>query len=150
MQRKNLIAIFIVICVTIVTVYSYVIYQNRAKTNAKQKHLTNVSVQLAWLHQAQFAGMYVAVEKGYYRDADLDVSLFPYTENLEIVSELRERKVDFAVSAPTELLPAIDKGAPIKAIAAIYQQSPHALASLRSKKIFGLSDFKGKRLGLKD
>ena len=41
----------------------------------KPAKVTKVSVQLAWLDQAQFAGMYVANDKGYYKDAGLEVEL---------------------------------------------------------------------------
>ena len=36
-----------------------------------------VTVQLKWLTQAQFAGYYVATDKGFYKDADLDVTIKP-------------------------------------------------------------------------
>ena len=36
-----------------------------------------VTVRLKWFHQAQFAGFYVAQEKGFYKDAGLDVNLQP-------------------------------------------------------------------------
>src|SRR6266436_982609 len=36
-----------------------------------------VTVRLKWLHQAQFAGFYVAKDKGYYEAAGLDVSIQP-------------------------------------------------------------------------
>src|SRR5262245_50887028 len=39
--------------------------------------LEKVSLQLKWLHQFQFAGYYVALEKGFYRDAGLDVEIRP-------------------------------------------------------------------------
>ncbi|MDX1459303.1 MAG: ABC transporter substrate-binding protein, partial [Marinobacter sp.] len=35
----------------------------------------SVTLQLRWLHQFQFAGYYMALEKGYYRQAGLDVTL---------------------------------------------------------------------------
>ena len=37
--------------------------------------LTKVTLQLKWVTQAQFAGYYAAVAKGYYKDFGLDVSL---------------------------------------------------------------------------
>ena len=37
----------------------------------------DVTLQLKWVTQAQFAGYYVALEKGYYKDADLNVTIKP-------------------------------------------------------------------------
>lgn len=39
--------------------------------------LDKVTLQLKWVHQFQFAGYYMALEKGFYRDAGLDVQLRP-------------------------------------------------------------------------
>ncbi|MBV5278497.1 MAG: ABC transporter substrate-binding protein, partial [Campylobacteraceae bacterium] len=39
------------------------------------KPLEDITLQLRWLHQFQFAGYYMAKEKGYYRDAGLNVTI---------------------------------------------------------------------------
>src|SRR5437868_3581316 len=44
---------------------------------AASGQLTKVKLQLKWLHQAQFAGYYVAADKGYYKDQGLDVEILP-------------------------------------------------------------------------
>src|SRR5712675_536176 len=46
-----------------------------ASAAPKQQKLTNVTLQLKWVTQAQFAGYYAALEKGYYSAAGLDVTL---------------------------------------------------------------------------
>src|SRR5829696_5892063 len=46
-----------------------------ATASPKQQKLTKVTLQLKWVTQAQFAGYYAALEKGYYRKAGLDVSI---------------------------------------------------------------------------
>jgi len=37
----------------------------------------DLTLQLKWVTQAQFAGYYVALEKGYYTDEDLNVTIKP-------------------------------------------------------------------------
>ncbi|MDX1295977.1 MAG: ABC transporter substrate-binding protein, partial [Sulfurimonadaceae bacterium] len=49
---------------------------------AAQKPLEKVSLQLQWLDQFQFAGYYMAIEKGYYREAGLDVELIPFKQGV--------------------------------------------------------------------
>src|SRR5690348_5267939 len=44
---------------------------------AASGQLVKVKLQLKWLHQAQFAGYYVAADKGYYKDQGLDVEILP-------------------------------------------------------------------------
>src|SRR5258708_39340208 len=46
-----------------------------ASAAPKQQKLTNVTLQLKWVTQAQFAGYYAALEKGYYKDAGLNVNI---------------------------------------------------------------------------
>ena len=41
-----------------------------------QSHATNITLQLKWVPQAQFAGYYAAVQQGYYKAAGLDVKLW--------------------------------------------------------------------------
>ena len=65
--------------------------------------LEKVSLQLRWLHQAQFAGFYMAKEKGFYREAGLDVTIHPGGNNKPPIQEVLNRKADFGVGN-TEVL----------------------------------------------
>ena len=97
--------------------------------------LEKVSLQLRWLHQAQFAGFYMAKEKGFYREAGLDVTIHPGGNNKTPIQEVLNRKADFGVGN-TEVLVAYGHGFPLTALAAIYQNSPSILiakASIRSR-----------------
>src|SRR6476660_8510929 len=46
-------------------------------TTAQPQPLTSLHVRLTWLHQSQFAGLYLAADKGFYREAGLNVVLKP-------------------------------------------------------------------------
>src|SRR5438132_9869210 len=52
-----------------------VLKKDKSKPVASEAQLTKVNVHLGWLNQAQFAGFYVAKDKGYYKAAGLDVNL---------------------------------------------------------------------------
>ncbi len=106
-----------------------------------------VTVRLAWLHQAQFAGMYVAHAEGLYKKAGLDVTFKEFEFETDNLTELANGGSQFAVASAKELMKAIDQGLPVKAVAVIYQVSPYAFAALSSSGIASPADFRGKKLG---
>ena len=54
------------------------------------KDLKKVSLQLLWKHQFEFAGYYIAKEKGYYNDVGIDVNIKEYDFNIDISKEVSE------------------------------------------------------------
>lgn len=115
----------------------------------KNKPLEKISLRLAWLHQAQFAGFYVAQEKGFYKEAGLEVTLKEFEENLNNIDELVNGDVDFSLVSPLEAITSVNGGKKVKAIGVVYQTSPLAFASLKATNIKSPADFKGKILGAK-
>jgi len=113
------------------------------------RHLKTVKVSLVWLHQAQFAGIYTAIEKGFYREAGLDIEFeeFEYSKPLE--ADLASGKTDFSILHADRMLEEIGKGLDIKAVATIYQISPHAFVSTTDASITKPEDLIGKTLGIK-
>ena len=112
---------------------------------SNSKPLEKVSIQLAWLHQFQFAGYYMAKEKGFYAEAGLDVELKEYKYGLDIPSEVIEQKSEYGVGR-SSLIKLHSEGAGIVALSAIFQSSPVVLISLKSSGIENVSDFVGKKL----
>lgn len=112
------------------------------------KELTPVSVELKWLHQAQFAGNYVAKEKGFYKDAGLDVSLAPFSFENPVLNAVADGKVMFGITGADELILARAKGLPLKAFAVIYKINPVAAYSLKASGITKPQDFIGKTIGI--
>jgi PAS domain S-box-containing protein len=93
--------------------------------------LDAVTLQLKWRHQFQFAGYYAAVEKGYYRDAGLDVKLVEATPSTNVVEEVVSGRAHFGVGT-SELLLA-RRHAPVVALAVIFQHSPLILLAREDK-----------------
>ncbi len=60
-------------------------FSSEDKPNSYQ-HLENVTLQLKWKHQFQFAGYYAALEKGFYRQAGLDVKIIEAQAGVESIS----------------------------------------------------------------
>ena len=107
--------------------------------------LEQVALQLKWKHQFQFAGYYAAQEKGYYRDAGLEVSVIEAGPETDPVREVLDGRAQFGVSNSALLL-ARAQGKPVVALAVIFQHSPFILAARRDGGIRSVHDLAGKRL----
>jgi NMT1/THI5 like len=68
------------------------------------KPLTKVTVRLKWLHQAQFAGFYVAKARGFYGKAGLDVNLEPGGSNYPAIKTVVTGGEDFGVTGADQIL----------------------------------------------
>ncbi|OYQ32506.1 hypothetical protein CHU95_17095 [Niveispirillum lacus] len=88
--------------------------------------LTPVRLQLKWTHQFQGAGFYLALERGYYREAGLDVSIIEGGPTIDAVERVARGEADFGVGSAGLLVERV-KGRPIVALAALMQHSPFVL-----------------------
>ena len=66
------------------------------------------TVRLKWLHQAQFAGYYVAKDKGYYEKAGLDVSIQPGGSDFPAIQMVAGGSEQFGVTGADQILRALD------------------------------------------
>ena len=107
-----------------------------------------VTVQLSWFHSVEFAGFYVADQKGYYADENLAVTLKPGGADVLPSKEVADGKADVGVTGGDQLLVSRSQGLPLKAIAAIFRQSPVALMTLADSGIKTPQDLVGKRIGV--
>jgi len=107
--------------------------------------LKKVTLQLSWFDQFQFAGYYMAKEKGFYKKLGLDVEIKPFSFGLDIVQDVEKNKVDFSIGRETLILERA-KNKKIVALYALFQSSPLILLSTKESKINSISDFKGKRI----
>ncbi len=113
------------------------------KINASEK----VSLQLDWLHQFQFAGYYMAKEKGFYKEKNLEVEIKEYKQGLNLTKEVLDLKSNFAVGKSSLIIDALE-GKSVALLSAIYQTSPMVLISLDKPDIKSLDDLKGKKVSM--
>lgn len=103
-----------------------------------------------WFPGAQFAGIYVAIDRGYYRDAGLDVTLVPFGYGQQMTA-LLDAKPEICRVATGEGYIFLQKraaGADLKALGAVLQRAPAGFMSLRASGITSARDFAGKTIGV--
>ncbi len=115
--------------------------------NAQENNIKKVVLQLQWKHQFQFAGYYVAKEKGYYKEYGIDVTINEFQSNTQPINSVIQQDVDFAVGRSSLILEA-DKN--IYLLAAIFQSSPYILQALNDGSIKTLDDIVGKTIMMPD
>lgn len=99
-----------------------------------QKPLDKVSIQLDWLHQFQFAGYYMAKEKGFYKERGLEVSIKEFNFNVDLLKSVTQKESTYAVGKSSLILDKIN-GAKIVTLGAIYQHSPMILLTRKDSLI---------------
>ena len=106
-------------------------------------------MRLKWFNQAQFAGFYMAQEKGYYKAAGLDVNIQPGGPDFPAVQMITGGNEQFGVTGADQILIARSKGVPVVAVAVIYRRNPFVLFSLAKSGIKAPADYVGKNVGVK-
>ena len=107
-----------------------------------------VSLQLSWLHSAQFAGSYIAQNRGLWSDAGLDVSLLPGGPNAPVEPPVVSGTALVGISAADYTAAAVEQGAPFRILGVAMQKNPFAIASLPDNPVTAPGDLEGKRIGM--
>ena len=109
--------------------------------------LQKTSVQLMWLDQFEFAGFYMAKEKGFYENLGLDVELKKFNIETDVTKEVIEKKADFGTSS-SSLLVDISENKDVLLLGSIFQSSPLILLALKDSNINYIQDIKNKKVML--
>lgn len=107
----------------------------------------SIVVQLKWEHQFQFAGYYIAKEKGFYDDVNLNVILKEGSSSCNTLDSVLTKKADFGIGG-SELLIEKNKGKAIRVLLSIYQHSPMVLIAKDVPSIQNIHDIIGKKVML--
>jgi NitT/TauT family transport system substrate-binding protein len=118
-------------------------------TAAQAQAMTGVSEQLGWLVNAQMAGDFVAIGKGYFKEADIDVKIQPGGPNIDPITVVAGGGVPFGnVSSVAVLVNARSHDVPVKAFGAVLQRHPFAFMFFTKSGIHTPRDFQGKTIGI--
>ena len=111
-------------------------------------HAEKVTLQLKWVTQAQFAGYYVALAKGYYKDAGLEVVIKPGGPDIAPEQVIAGGGADVIVDWMPAALASREKGNMLVNIAQPFKHSGLMLTCRKETGIAAPADFKGKTLGV--
>lgn len=106
-----------------------------------------VKLQLKWVPQAQFAGYFVAMDKGYYAAEGLDVEILPGGPDIVPEQQVAGGAADIGVDWAASLLAHQEQGLPLVEISQIFQRSGLVLVSKKAAGITAPADMKGKKIG---
>ena len=107
-----------------------------------------LALQLKWVTQAQFAGYYVAKDKGFYKEENLDVEIKPGGPDIAPVQVLAGGGADVVLDWMPSALASREKGVPLVNIAQPFKTSGMMLTCRKDSGISSPADFKGKTLGV--
>ena len=107
-----------------------------------------LTLQLKWVTQAQFAGYYVAKEKGFYDDVGLDVTVNPGGPDIAPPQVIAGGGADVIVDWMPSALASREKGVPLVNIAQPFKKSGMMLTCRKDSGITKPEDFRGKTLGV--
>jgi NitT/TauT family transport system substrate-binding protein len=107
-----------------------------------------LTLQLKWVTQAQFAGYYVAKDKGFYKEAGLDVEVKPGGPDIAPPQVIAGGGADVVVDWMPSALASREKGVPLVNIAQPFKRSGLMLTCRNESGIKTPADFKDKTLGV--
>jgi ABC-type nitrate/sulfonate/bicarbonate transport system substrate-binding protein len=109
------------------------------------QNLTRVSLALDWTPNTNHTGIYVAMQKGWYRQQGIDLTLLPYSASVAPETLVATNKADFAISFAESVTADRALGQPLVSVAAIIQHNTSALISLKSSGLDSVASLAGKR-----
>jgi NitT/TauT family transport system substrate-binding protein len=109
--------------------------------------LTNITIQLKWAPQAQFAGYYAALDLGYYKAAGFNVKLLNGGPNIIPEQVVASGQAQFGLDWLPSLLAARDKGTQLVNIAQVFARSGMTQLTWKNSGITTIAGLKDKKVG---
>jgi NitT/TauT family transport system substrate-binding protein len=143
MRKKSIVALAAILVVAVAAAAALGI--SRAQAAPK---LTKVTLQLKWVTQAQFAGYYAAVAKGYYKNAGLDVTLKVGGPDITPETVVLGGQAQFGLDWLPNLFATREKGGKIVSIAQVFARSGMTELTWRNSRINSIAKMRGKKVGV--
>jgi NitT/TauT family transport system substrate-binding protein len=106
------------------------------------------TLQLKWVTQAQFAGYYAALDQGYYKDENLDLTIRPGGPDIAPEQVVAGNQAEFGIDWLANLLSVREQGTPLVNIAQVYTNAGMREISWKESNINSPADLKGKKVGI--
>jgi NitT/TauT family transport system substrate-binding protein len=107
-----------------------------------------VTLQLKWVTQAQFAGFYAAAEEGYYADEGIDITLRPGGPDIVPEQVVLGGQAEFGVNWLDNTLATRDKGQSIVNIAQVFTRSGMTEVTWKDTGLDSIAKLEGKKVGV--
>jgi ABC-type nitrate/sulfonate/bicarbonate transport system substrate-binding protein len=114
---------------------------------AGTQKLIPMRLALDWTPNTNHTGIYVALKKGWYRDAGIDLQLLPYSASVSSDVLVSSGKADVGISATEGIVADAAVSQPVVSIAAIIQHNTSALVTLASSGLSRPRDLSGRIYG---
>ena len=112
-----------------------------------EAEVTKVQFALDWYPNANHAGLYVAIEKGYFDEENLEVEMYTPSDPSTVNATVAAGSDDFGINYQPDLLIARSQGLPVVSVAGIVQHPLNSVQSLVSSNITRPRDLVGKKVG---
>jgi NitT/TauT family transport system substrate-binding protein len=110
--------------------------------------LKQASLRLLWLPQAQFAGDYVALDKGFYKEEGIEMTVSPGGPNLYPLNLVASQTDTFGVMGPSAVIQGRDKSLPLKNICMDFGKGQDVMVAKKDSGINRPKDFEGKKIAI--
>ncbi|HZU75585.1 MAG TPA: ABC transporter substrate-binding protein [Dehalococcoidia bacterium] len=120
-------------------------FAKQSSSSADTGTVAHVKLALDWTPNTNHTGIYVALQKGYYKDQGIDLTLLPYSSAVTPEQLVATGQAEFGISFTESVTAARAVGEPLVSVAAIFQHNTSALVSLKSSGLDTVAKLAGKR-----
>ncbi len=116
--------------------------------SAAENHvgLKPIKVYLDWFPNVEFAGIFLAKERGWYEEEGIALEVIH--QDLNVVDHIVQRDADIGMDSAPRIITKVQEGAPIKSFATQYQLNPNSILAADRPNIKSVRDLKGKKIGI--
>jgi NitT/TauT family transport system substrate-binding protein len=119
-----------------------------AETTGEQQETANVTLQLKWVTQGQFAGYYAALEQGYYEEEGLNVTIKPGGPDIVPEQVVLGGQAEFGINWLDNTLATRDQGGKIVNVAQVFARSGMTEVTWKDTGLDSIEDLEGKKVGV--
>jgi NitT/TauT family transport system substrate-binding protein len=132
---------------TLLLVFSTILTACQTAPPAEESGPIPVQLTMGFIPNIQFAPIYVAIDKGYFRDAGFDVQL-EYGNEADAIALIGAGEQNFAIASGEQILLARAQGLPVTFVAAWYGQYPVGVVSLKEQRVRVPENLAGATVGI--